>query len=331
MKASKYHHTSIQIIIFFLLLFLTLWNTANAQGKVIAIVSVDWEGRTLEAENLQAMNDFRNDYPQVGLLQFLNAAYYTKPNTNHQMVTQAIRSVLRPSDEHGLHIHAWRSLVEAAGVNFRTEPNWSYPGPITLNRCRLTGDCGHNVPISAYTHNELRSIIQFSNQMLVDAGFNYPVSFRAGGWMAAPHVINALSAEGFKFDSSAAATILLKGRRWSDRLYNWLTELWGGVNTVSQPYLIGPSYAPLWELPDNGILADYITGKEMLTVLKRNVNKWRQNPEKNVYISIGFHQESASRYISRIREAVDLFEDYTKENNIPFEWATLPLDPASFN
>ncbi|WP_163835393.1 polysaccharide deacetylase family protein [Spartinivicinus ruber] len=330
MKASKYHPTSIQIIIFFLLLFATLWNTVSAQGKVIAIVSVDWEGRTLETENLQAMQAFREDYPHVGLLQFLNTAYYTKPNANHQAITQAIRSVLKPNDEHGLHIHAWRSLVEAAGVNFRTEPNWSYPGPITLNNCHLTGDCGHNVPISAYTYYELRDLIQFSSLTLLNAGFDYPISFRAGGWMAAPHVINALSAEGFQFDSSAAAPILLKGRRWSDRLYNWLNELWGNINTVSQPYFIGPSEAPLWELPDNGILADYITGKEMLTVLKRNVKKWRQNPDKNVYISIGFHQESASKYINRIRDAVDLFEAYTTANNIPFEWAKLPLNPNNF-
>lgn len=330
MKVSKYHPFSIQIVIFFLLLFLTLSTTVYAQGKIIAIVSVDWEGRTLESKNLEAMQVFREDYPQVGLLHFLNAAYYTKLTADHDLVTQSIQSVLRPNDEHGLHIHAWRSLVEQSGVSFRTEPNWSYPGPITLNNCRLNGDCGHNVPISAYSKNELRYIISASNQILVNAGFDTPISFRAGGWMAAPHVIEALSAEGFKFDSSAAAPILLKGRRWSNRLYNWLTELWGDINTVSQPYLIGPTFAPLWELPDNGILADYITGQEMLTVLKRNINKWQRNPEQNVYISIGFHQESAARYIIRIRDAVDLFEAYTKENNIPFEWAQLPLDPASF-
>ncbi|WP_027709448.1 hypothetical protein [Zooshikella ganghwensis] len=317
---------------FFIAIFtiVALISQAHAQGKVVGIISVDWEGRVLDEKNLAAMNSFRDDYPHIGLLHFLNAAYYTKPNANSFEVSQKIKQVLRNNDEHGLHVHAWRSLVEYSNVKFRRSPNWSYPGPISLNSCHTTGDCGANVPISAYTTDELKNIISVSKQILINNGFNQPVSFRAGGWMAEPNVIAALSAEGFLFDSSATAPELLKGRRWSDRLYNWLNGLWTTITPVSQPYLIGPMSSPLWEIPDNGILADYITGPEMLAVLKQNIEKWRQDPQQTIYVSIGFHQETAAKYLHRIRDAVDLFEAYAEEQQVPFEWVQLPLSPSTF-
>ncbi|MBU2710800.1 hypothetical protein [Zooshikella harenae] len=330
MRVCKQHQSVIHFIFVSAFLIFTLISQVHAQGKVIGIISVDWEGRILDEKNLEAMEAFREDYPHIGLLHFLNAAYYTKTNANPYKVTRKIKQVLRNNDEHGLHIHAWRSLVEYANVTFRRSPNWSYPGPISLNSCYTSGDCGANVPISAYTTDELKDIISVSKQILINNGFKQPVSFRAGGWMAEPNVITALSAEGFLFDSSATAPALLKGRRWSNRLYNWLNGLWTTITPVSQPYLIGPAYSPLWEIPDNGILADYITGPEMLAVLKQNIEKWRKNPQQTIYVSIGFHQETADKYLHRIRDAVDLFENYTEEQQVPFEWIQLPLSSATF-
>jgi hypothetical protein len=49
-----------------------------ATGKVRVVVSVDWEGREIAPNNLEAMKAFRKDYPDIPLQQFLNAAYYTK-------------------------------------------------------------------------------------------------------------------------------------------------------------------------------------------------------------------------------------------------------------
>ncbi len=302
---------------------------AAPSGKLIGIISVDWEGRVLEQDDLKAMRSFRQDYPSIGLLQFLNAAYYTKPNANADHITQSIRSVLSPLDEEGLHIHSWRSLLETAGVPFRRSPNWSYPGEISMNSCYLL-DCGHNVPISAYTETELRRMIRTSQMILSHHGFGPAQSFRAGGWMAKPHVISALAKEGFQFDSSATDPNLLKGRRWSDRLYRWLDELWADISTTSQPFLIGQRHASLIELPDNGILADYITAEEMFAVFKENVALWEKDKSKTLYVSIGFHQETAAQYLHEIRGAIDLIEAYSQENQLPFEWASYPLKSSSF-
>src|SRR5262245_53796204 len=72
------------------------------------VVTVDWEGRELAEENLRAMEQFRARYPQVRLVQFLNAAYFTKRGARAADVRRAIRRVVKPGDELGLHVHGWK-------------------------------------------------------------------------------------------------------------------------------------------------------------------------------------------------------------------------------
>jgi len=44
------------------------------QGKLLVVVTVDWEGDDLREENLAAMERLRERFPEVELVQFLNAA-----------------------------------------------------------------------------------------------------------------------------------------------------------------------------------------------------------------------------------------------------------------
>lgn len=80
-----------------------------------------------------------------------------------------------------LHVHAWRTLITAAGVRFRTSPSF-VEGTVDLNQCNP--DCGNEVALIAYTETELKKIFNTSVQTLVNQGFNRARSFRAGGWMA---------------------------------------------------------------------------------------------------------------------------------------------------
>ncbi|MCX4025118.1 hypothetical protein H0A36_27645 [Endozoicomonas sp. SM1973] len=319
--------SSIKSILVPLLITLAFINNALAEGKVVGIISVDWEGYWIKEKDIQKMRQFREDFPEVGMLHFLNAAYYTKHDANYPEITQTIQSVLLPNDEHGLHIHGWRSLVEASGVTFNTSPRMGKKDPISLDKCQPPKDCGHDIDISSYSKSELRNIIRFSKRTLMDEGFDQPVSFRAGGWMTRSNAIQALSEEGIQYDSSAMPPELLKGSPWEKLpLYTWLDRLWSNIDTDTQPYVISRSgQARVLEIPDNGILADYITAEGMLEIFKKNVTKWQKNTDKNIYVSIGFHQESADKYLDRIREAKGLIEAYAQENDIPFEWATFPI------
>lgn len=303
-----------------LLISLSLWlsSLGFAQGKVRIVVSVDWEGRDLQKQNLEAMNRFREDYPDIALQHFLNAAYYTKPNANAEQVTTAIRSVLRPQDEHGLHLHAWRSLMQAAGVNFRRGPSF-VGADVELSSCKF--DCGHDVAITAYTQTELQQVFRYSNKILQEQGFDRPTSFRAGGWQADRKVLRALAAEGFRLDSSATYAPYLYPSWGHANLHPFVAGLWPDTVPTSQPYTI--ELAPdmsIVELPNNGCLADYMSASAILEAFRVNAELLEKEPAADVYLSIGFHQETARSYLPQLRQGIDEIRAYAKSRNIPIEF-----------
>jgi hypothetical protein len=312
-----------KILIFVIALFFFSLSTAFSQGKVKIVVSVDWEGDDLRIENLQAMKDFRRDYPEIPLQHFLNAAYYTKHQADITQTTKSIKSVLLPKDEHGMHIHAWKNLVEASGVKFRTAPSFVMDG-FMIADCKI--DCGQEIALTGYTNKELRKIIAYSIEILQREGFNRPKSFRAGGWQADDKVLDALAAEGFTLDSSATPADFLLPEWGKYKLHKMVKNLWMNTNPTSQPYNYKTSSGlKILEFPNNSCLSDYMTGDDMFKVFQSNAQTLKKNPKKNVYLSIGFHQETAAEYLPHLREAIKLIRNSAKQNKIPIEFVIAPI------
>lgn len=310
------------ILTLILVPFLAITNII-AQGKVRIVVSVDWEGRDLNPQNLQAMKDFRRDFPEIPLQHFLNAAYYTKSQADASQITKSVKSVLLPKDEHGLHIHAWKTLVEASGVKFRTSPSM-ISGEVDLAKCTI--DCGQDVVLTGYTNQELRKIIAHSLKILKREKFNRSRSFRAGGWQADDNVLTALALEGFTLDSSATDAEFLKPAWGNRNLYGFVKTLWKDTDPISQPYVYKTSSGrKILELPNNSCLSDYMTGSAMLEVFQKNAKLLESDPKKNVYLSIGFHQETAARYLPRLREAINLIREDANKKNVKIEFIVNPL------
>ena len=272
---------------------------STPEPRVRIAVSVDWEGRDLSPVNLRAFDGMRKVHPKVPLTHFLNAAYYTKGDADSAEVTKFIRRVVAPHDELGLHIHPWRSLVEAAGVTFRPEPTiW---GPQYKPRPGA-GDTGHAVVIEAYEVPELRAIVRVSKKLLDENGFKLGTSFRAGAWLAGPRVREAIRREGFVVDSSATNTV------WHEELAKYalpemIDKTWPKVTPESQPFWMKTPGGELLEMPDTCALADYVTAKEMADHVTAAVQRLAQDGP-DLYVHIGFHQESAARYATRIIQAI---------------------------
>ena len=274
-----------------------------AEPKVRIVMTVDWEGRNLDPSNLAAMRALRSDYPELPILHYLNAAYFTKPDAEPVAVREAMASVLLTNDQRGLHIHAWKSLITSAGVAFRNAPSLRDGNvPASEEECRY--DCGHVIPLTVYNREELARIVAFSVKTLAEQGFGTPRHFRAGAWMLDHNVAEALTANGIVTDSSAVYAEFLKAR-WGDKpLYPAVRELWPEIRPTSQPYPISTAQGALWEMPDNGCLADYMTSEQMLQVVRENLERANKGGDTRLVV-VGFHQETASQYLPRIRSFVD--------------------------
>ena len=274
---------------------------------------MDWEGRDLDPKNLAALINFRKDYPGIAILHFLNAAYFTKKDADSSQVKADMESVFLPIDELGLHIHGWKSQFEACGIEFKNKPSFNNGGIV---KSKEGEDIGHDIPISEYSVDELVKVIQHSKNIFNKFDWGVPRSFRAGGWDAKDNVLEALEREGFTSDHSAVPTIFLKDKRVSNVLHDWLVPIWDGTEITTQPYKIRDD---LWEFPNNGCLADYMEGKDMLEVAKKN---WELGGE--AFVSLGLHQETADKYLPRIKEGIDLINNSEME----VDWSMFPLNPT---
>merc|ERR1711920_939633 len=251
----------------------------NGWRGVHVVVSVDWEGSGFDAEDLAAFRQFRDDFPNVPLTHFLNAAYFTRLAPDDVVgavsASDTIRTVLRDGDEIGLHVHADNHLLYAAGVAPKKFPSWNHLPDMT----------GHSVPLSAFSEEEVQRIVAFSCRTLTQQGFDRPKAFRAGGWHAGSSVLNALAAEGFAVDSSEVPHDFLP------RNFGEVQDLWPNATRVSQPYRLKGG---LVEVPDNGCLADYVSSDEMVDNFKAVV---QSDCGKPVVLSLGFHQETAAKFL----------------------------------
>ncbi len=290
-------------------------------GLVRVVMTVDWEGRKLDPANIAAVHSFRQDYPALPIVQYLNAAYYFKPRTNPEAVTQAISATLLPIDQLGLHIHGWKSLFTAAGVSFRKEPNWN-PGGKALTATDCAFDCGHSIPIRAYTEAELSQVIKLSVDTLSSHGFGRAQHFRTGGWMLSPELANALAANDFVTDSSAVPAEFLRARLSQYPLYDWAVATWRGITPTSQPYLMQTTQGSLLEVPDNACLADYMSGKQMLAVLKANLLEARSSGGPRTVV-VGFHQETAVDWLPNIRDFLAGVESINRDEEL-VEFVVMP-------
>lgn len=101
-------------------------------------------------------------------------------------------------DEIALHLHMWVDYVLAAGVGHvapgaRTAPSWAGRGD------------GYDVPITAYSEPEQKTLIDFGVKLMTDHGLPKPTSFRAGGDMGDAATLRAVAASGFTADCTAVA------------------------------------------------------------------------------------------------------------------------------
>jgi hypothetical protein len=86
-----------------------------------------------------------------------------------------------------------------------------------------------------------------------------------------------------------------------------------------QPYALDG----LTEIPDNGALADYVTGDEMVEVYLDAKRRLAENPDENVLVNIGFHQETAAEYLPRIEDALARILADAEANDVPLRPTTM--------
>lgn len=272
-----------------------------ASGRIVVALTIDWEGAYLSPEGLDALEELRGEIGAAPFTHFISAGYFTKEEPDPS-ATRWITESVRQGDEVAVHLHAWRSLAKASGIEPKLSPSFLTGTDKLLDF--EDGDVGFDVDLDAYSVGELRALLRTSRSLLQQTRLPITETFRAGGYLGTPKVLQALQEEGFTVDSSATDHRQLDERK-DDVLPSRIKAIWPNVDTGTQPFFVSAPRGQLLEMPIAAFV-DYATPAEILGILEAAHARLRKQPSRDQFIVIGFHQETAAEFGPRLREALKL-------------------------
>jgi len=269
-----------------------------SKGRVVVALTIDWEGAFLSPDGLDALDELRKGFGGAPLTHFVSAAYFTKDKPDPTAVATFTKEIVQ-GDELALHLHAWRSLATASGIEPKLAPSF-----LTGTNKLLAfddGDVGFDVDLDAYGVPELRALVRTSRRLLEQTRIPVSKAFRAGGYLATPKVLQAIREEGFTVDSSATDHHQLDELK-DEVLPKRIEAIWPRVEKLSQPWTVDPQ-GLLLELPI-AAFTDYASALEIIGIFEGAHALLQKEPGRDVFVVLGFHLETADDFARRLGEAL---------------------------
>lgn len=258
----------------------------------------DWEGYDANQRYLDAIEAIAKQF-ELPITHYYNPRVFITETVAPQRARALVQWLQRrfeQGDGFGLHLHLFHDFVEQAGVTVRTEPNWGDRGD------------GYGVPLSAYTADEQKILIQKALDLTFANGLPSTKLFRAGGWFANLDTLRVLEDLGFTVDSSARTKYQF-GR-------NRLPGHWD-ILATTQPYR--PSRTnqnrtssnpfPVLEIPNNGADSYAFSAQAMIDRFTLNFEDGILDaPQQVTYLSHPHWFDEAEQ--GRIREVLTYINRY---------------------
>ena len=273
--------------------------STSAKGQVVVALTIDWEGAYISPDGLDAIDELRRGFGAAPVTHYVSAGYFTKEHVDPTALA-SITQAVHQGDELAVHVHGWRSLARASGIEPRLSPSF-LTGTDKIMEFE-DGDVGFDLDLDAYSVAELRALLRTSRNLLAQTHLPISKTFRAGGYLATPKVLQAMFEEGYTVDSSATDYRQLDERK-DAVLPTRIHAIWPGVETTTQPWLVHPPHGELLELPIAAI-ADYAETAEILRVLDAAHARLQQDPRRDVFVVLDFHQETAHDFGRRVGDAL---------------------------
>ncbi|MBX3156976.1 MAG: hypothetical protein KF773_13460 [Deltaproteobacteria bacterium] len=285
--------------------------TIRRSAAYYVLVSTDWDFSDPGDMVIAYQDAMHRDHPSLRITHFPGPYTFTDPAMTPARQARLVEWLVAQRDtfrdEIGLHIHPYCHFVVSAGVTCVTDQSTTMASDPT----------GYTIKLGAYNRQDMGTLLQHASDLFAQHGLNRPKTFRAGGWTATLDTLAALADKGFTADTSALNWARIE--EWQGReLYTFNMTNWAPINDTSQPYFpsqsdhlsSAPPTLSLLEVPDNGVMIDYVSLDEMNGLFDAN---WDGQPlaQPNT-LMMGFHP---SQGFSKFEyQRVEGFLDYADQH-----------------
>lgn len=312
------------------------WKHSFARSHPLyVLMTTDWDFAEPSQAALTAQDRFHEAHPELRLTHFVGPYTFTDPaldaSRKQAIANWVIAQRETYGDEIGLHIHPYCHFVEAADLPCNTTDSVVY----------ASDPSGYTINLSSYGDAPMRTLLTKADELFVQNGLGKPTTFRAGAWTASIETLRALAATDYVADTSACNWARLE--EWQDQgngeLYRWNMANWGPIGDTNQPYYPNQDNAlvatapqlPILEVPDNGIMMDYISIAELTDILNAN---WDGTPLLAPRtLMLGYHPspQFAVTLAAHVDAALTLLDGYLAARDAgPLEYAVLRDMPKVF-
>ncbi len=197
---------------------LLIQSTGSFANSVIPIeIILQWEGREVEAPNLEAISNFRDVEPDIPLVHLFSPDYFLTQDGRKANLDK-ILSLLHDKDEVGLYLTAQKRVLQVARVIPRSMPTfWSRLSEVSY--CQ--SDCGLDVPLHVLPREDLMKVFTIGEASLRKAGFTRLRTYATRGGFHIPLLEEIARGFGFRAGLFQVDPILFKERFDQYPLAQW--------------------------------------------------------------------------------------------------------------
>ena len=246
----------------------------HRSSPIYVLVSTDYDCSDPSITATGYMDTLHADHAGMRITHFWAPYTYTDPavSDTRRATLDAWIKMQRDTfhDEIGLHIHPYCNFVADAGLTCITDQSDVYPA----------GDLsGYTVMLGAYGRDNMSMLLQHAKAIFAQHGLGSPQTFRAGGWTATLDTLAALQDNGYIADTSALNWQYIQMAWAGHEIASWNMQQWMPIGDKSQPYRPGHTLITastpgddfsLLEVPDNGVMIDYVTLDQMNAIFDAN-------------------------------------------------------------
>ena len=204
-----------------LLVTIALPRELFAKAAIEIVPLAVWQGKPTRPWSVGMLRDLRRKFPALKMAHAISPAPLVRGGDNDLGFRLKFARIVQPGDDVLLHFAPWRSLVQKAKLNFRSEPT-VFGAPLNIEGCSL--DCGLDLSVTAFDYAELKQMANQAKATLYSRGFGEVQAVFFDQGVVPGSLRKAFSDSDIPEDWSAVELSQLKGNMRRFPVYGWNVE-----------------------------------------------------------------------------------------------------------
>jgi hypothetical protein len=265
-------------------------------------VVVAWEGEATQQADVDALKRLRAELSGVRWIHMVDPASFLRGDTSQAKAY--VREATTGEDIFGIHLAGWKSLMDKAGVPFRAKPTF-FGNVIAKEDCAV--DCGREVPLSAYSQDELRRFLGSAVAVYRSGTGHDPESFLVAGHVATRAVVLPAREMGLEHDFSGVVPAQMAEALSGYPLSHWVKSAWPSARADRPVFFEMLNGRRLTRYVVNGGQVDWASSETLAEQAWAVVADARARRASECVVIWMLHEATAAKYAPRLLKAMSLF------------------------